>query len=210
MRDRKDVFSENLTRLLEARDISQSELARRIDVSSQSVSGWCLGNFMPRTGVIQRMCQALGVTESELLLSEEERLPSNIIRPNARQVPLIGTICAGTGIIAEEHYEGSIIIDKSIQADFALHVKGNSMSGAGIQDGDLVYIEKLTNFKEGQIYAVGIKGEDEAVIRIVNIVGNNYVLSPQNPSFSPRICDMGEVFIIGRVTGLYRPFRRDL
>lgn len=210
MRDRKDVFGENLTRLLELKDMSQSELARRIDSTSTSVSGWCAGNFMPRTDKIQKICRVLHVSESELLLTEEERMPSNLLRPNARQIPVIGTICAGTGIVAEEHYEGDVIIDKSIRGDFALHVKGDSMVGAGIYDGDLVYIEKLTNFQEGLIYAVGIKGENDAAIRTVNIVGNNYVLSPQNPAYSPKICDMSEVFIIGRVTGLYRPFGGNL
>lgn len=208
--DRKKIFGDNLTEILRRKGISQNEFARMIDTTSASMSGWCTGSFMPRMDKVQRMCRVLNVSESELLLTDEERLPSNLLRPNARQIPVIGTICAGTGIVAEEHYEGNVIIDKSIHADFALHVKGDSMIGAGIHDGDLVYIEKLTNFQEGLIYAVGIKGENDAAIRIVNIVGNNYILSPQNPSYSPKICDMSEVFIIGRVTGLYRPLGGNL
>ena len=202
--DRKEIVGKNLTRILQERDLSQIELARRINSTSASVSGWCNGVFMPRMDKIKAICKLLHIDESDILLSDEERLPSNILRPNARQIPIIGEICAGTGIAIEERYEGNVIVDKSIKADFALRIKGDSMRDAGIENGDLVYIEKLSNFKEGDVYAIGIKGEEEAVVRRVYIQDNKYILTPANPVYTPKFCDLSEVFIIGRVMGLYR------
>lgn len=164
------------------------------------VSLWAKGSF-PRAEQLDKLCRYFGITQAEML---GEALPTEVITPSARRIPILGTICAGTGIPMTETYNGDIIIDRSIRADYALKVKGDSMQDADIRNGDLVYIRKDYEWEDGAVYAVGIRGEDEAVVRRIFLQDGNYILTPANPKYRPKILDIAEGFIIGRVIGHYR------
>ncbi|MDR0487175.1 MAG: transcriptional repressor LexA, partial [Treponema sp.] len=80
------------------------------------------------------------------------------------EIPILGTVAAGQPILAEENFDGNIMLHRSMlkknKKYFALRVKGESMSGAGILDGDMAVIEKQNTVHNGDIAGVGV---DDAV-----------------------------------------------
>ena len=118
--------------------------------------------------------------------------------PEMRKIPLIGAIACGVPILADEHIEDYVNIPRQIAADFALTCKGDSMSGARIFDGDLVYIRQQDMVDNGQIAAVLIDGE--ATLKRVRIYEDHIVLEPENPHFRPLTYwgeDMNAIRILG-------------
>ncbi len=87
---------------------------------------------------------------------------------------------------------------------FALRVRGNSMIGAHICDGDHVIVRQQVQVENGEIAAVLI--HDEATVKRVQVRGRRIRLVPENPAFSPLEYDLAEeeVSVIGKVVGVVR------
>ena len=119
--------------------------------------------------------------------------------PEMRKIPLIGSIACGSPILADEHIEDYVNIPRQIAADFALTCKGDSMSGARIFDGDLVYIRQQDMVDNGQIAAVLI--DTEATLKRVKFYDDHIVLEPESPHFRPLTYwgeEMNNVRILGK------------
>lgn len=117
-----------------------------------------------------------------------------------RQTPLLGRIACGEPILAEENIEDYVDLPKHINADFALECRGDSMIGAGIQDGDVVYIQQQPEVENGQIAAV-LVGDDEATLKRFYYDGTTVQLVAENPKFAPMVFtgeDINKVRVIGR------------
>lgn len=122
--------------------------------------------------------------------------------PRTHKVPLIGSIACGEPITAEQNVEGEVDVPEGIRCDFALHCKGDSMIGAGIHDGDVVYIRIQPEVENGEIAAVRI-GE-EATLKRVYLHQNFIELRPENPAFESiirRRDEMNDVHIEGKAMG---------
>ena len=118
------------------------------------------------------------------------------------KVPLIGSIACGEPITAVQNVEGEVDVPEGIRCDFALHCKGDSMVGAGIHDGDVVYIRIQPEVENGEIAAVRI-GE-EATLKRVYLHQNFIELRPENPAFESiirRRDEMNDVHIEGKAMG---------
>ena len=101
-----------------------------------------------------------------------------------RKLPLLGDIACGTPILAEENIEQTVNVPDNIEADFCLRCKGDSMIGARIMDGDIVYIRQQADVDDGQIAAVLI--DDEATLKRVCRTWK-VVLQAEIRTFSPMI-----------------------
>ena len=118
-------------------------------------------------------------------------------------IPLLGRISAGLPIEAIENIDKYIsgISDLFGSKDiFALKVKGNSMIGAGIFDGDIVIIKKQPKAENGEIIAALI--ENEATVKRFYKEKNNIKLVAENPEYEPIVAD--NIQIIGKVIGVIR------
>jgi repressor LexA len=125
-------------------------------------------------------------------------------RSGVRHVPLLGRIAAGTPIQAVEDIEEVMPIPASLIGDgtfFMLKVKGDSMVGAGINDGDLVVIRKQDDANNGEIVAALL--EEEATVKTLMRQGGRTVLRPENPTYEPIEVD-GDGRILGKVVALLR------
>lgn len=100
------------------------------------------------------------------------------------RLPLLGKIAAGQPILAEEDCEYYYPVEDA-RADFCLRVRGDSMIGAGIKDGDIVLIRKQEAVDDGEIAAVLI--EDEATLKRVYITNDAVTLISENPKYKPMI-----------------------
>lgn len=103
---------------------------------------------------------------------------------NEGKLPLLGKIAAGQPILAEEDCEYFSPINDT-KADFCLRVRGDSMVGAGIKDGDIVFIRKQESVDDGEIAAVLV--EDEATLKRVYISDDAVTLISENPKYKPMV-----------------------
>ena len=105
--------------------------------------------------------------------------------PQTVRKPLLGNIACGEPITAIEDADEYVEVPKNIKCDFVLHCKGDSMIGARIYDGDLVYIRIQPDVEHGEIAAVMIDGE--TTLKRVRKESFGIVLWPENPNFTPLV-----------------------
>jgi repressor LexA len=122
-------------------------------------------------------------------------------------VPLIGSISAGTPILADENIEDYLVLPAGYAGDdghFALSVTGTSMIDAGILDGDVVVVRRQDDADEGDIVAALLAGagEEEATVKRLHREGDRVVLVPENPTMEP--FDMTDGQILGKVVAVLR------
>jgi len=118
-------------------------------------------------------------------------------------VPLLGTVAAGVPILAQENIESYISFDNPCADSselFALRVKGESMIGAGILDGDVLVVRRTPVAENGEIVVALI--EDEATVKRIYKVNGHIELRAENPAFDPIV--LNEVTVLGKVVACRR------
>lgn len=120
-------------------------------------------------------------------------------------VPLVGTVTAGTPILAVENLEGYFPLPPDLARDeqtFMLRVQGDSMIEAGIFNGDKIICKKTSYAENGDIVVALI--DDSATVKRFYKKQGKFILHPENSALSDIVLDYVE--IIGKVTGLIRKF----
>jgi repressor LexA len=147
-------------------------------------------------------------------LKHEEKRPRTLELTNSRKddhssiidVPLLGSVAAGVPLLAEENFEKNIPIHSSFlkknKKYFALKVKGDSMSGAGILDGDLAIIEKLSVVHNGEITVAVLN--DAVTLKRFYKESSRIRLQPENPAYKATYSK--DVKILGRLAGVIRSY----
>ena len=206
-------FANNIRFLRRQRNISQEELAEMVGYKSfTTIQKWETGDSEPNMGVLRQLADIFHLSIRELgetaleYKSSDRPLPSNIILPSAHKLPIMGTICAGDGVVCEDDYQGTFIVDIDVKADYCLKVHGDSMIGANIYDGDIVFISKSYDFVQDQIYAIERLDYNEASLKRVTQDGDTLILNPCNPEYHAMVTDYEEVRIIGRCVGVLHKY----
>ncbi len=121
-------------------------------------------------------------------------------------VPLLGQVPAGRLDTAVEDVEGYVPARKRRGGArlFALRVRGDSMTGAGILDGDVVLVRRQATAESGDI-VVAMVG-DEATVKRLRVKGRRIELRPENPAYEPIVPDPRELTLLGKVVELRRYF----
>lgn len=191
------------------REIYDYLLERTQDGVPPSVREICAAVGLRSTSSVQANLAALeaaGYISRDPMLKRSIRILGTAMcqAENITHIPLLGTIAAGhPSHIFEEDVESYIPYSGYVSRDkplFALRVKGESMLGAGILDGDIVFVEKTPVASNGEI-VVALLDEDTTVKRFFRESGH-IRLQPENDVFKPIICK--EVIILGKVVGLLR------
>ena len=119
-------------------------------------------------------------------------------------IPLIGSVAAGSAIMAYENVEKNIHsnpLNKSV--DFFLRVQGESMTDAGILDNDLVGVRKTKNAENGEIVVARL--EDEVTLKRFKKDSSGIRLVAENKSFSDiRVDETSNFSIEGKAVGIIR------
>jgi len=122
-------------------------------------------------------------------------------------IPIVGTVAAGIPILSEENWEGTITVHQSAlkknRTYFALRVRGDSMSGAGIMDGDMAIIEKLNVVRNGEI-AVAVV-DDAVTLKRFYRENSRFKLQAENPAYKPIFSR--DVRILGRLAQIIRNYK---
>src|SRR5689334_10576498 len=119
-------------------------------------------------------------------------------------VPLVGQIAAGAPILATEQIEETLSLPQDLVGTgtlFALRVKGDSMTGAGIFDGDTVVIRQQKTADDGTIIAALVEGE-EATVKRLSRKGGRVRLLAENPAYEP--IEPDDVQVLGKVVAVLR------
>lgn len=203
-------FSNNIRFLRKQRNLTQEELAEMVGYKSfTTIQKWETGDSEPNMGVLRQLADIFHLSISELVETDLESkatsrpLPSNIITPAAYAVPILGTICAGSGIHCEENFQGHFYVDHTIKADYCLKVKGDSMIDAGIYDGDFAFIRKSFDYSDGDIYAVCWGAEESASLKKLYKMDDKVMLQPCNSDYAPTLVDADDIYIVGECIGTY-------
>lgn len=149
----------NIKQLREDKGLSQDELAKKTGYTSRSsIAKIEKGEVdLPRSKIIA-FAEALDTTPSYLMgwsdipnsPENEAKQFDNIFPVSIKKFPLLGEIACGEPIFVNEDRESYVLSGTDINADFCLKAKGDSMIGARIFDGDVVFIKKLKLWKMGK------------------------------------------------------------
>ena len=126
-----------------------------------------------------------------------------LTRREVVNVPVIGTVAAGTPILAEQNIEDYLPIPAEMLPNkevFMLKVKGNSMIEAGIYSGDKVIVAKQPDAENGDKVVALV--DDSATVKTFYKENGHFRLQPENSTMDPIILD--HVEILGKVIGLFR------
>ncbi|MGH7333500.1 MAG: transcriptional repressor LexA [Candidatus Rokuibacteriota bacterium] len=163
---------------------------------------------LERKGVLKRRATS-GRTSRALTLAHPQTTGE------FRRVPVLGRIAAGAPLLAEEHRDGELPFAPSAlpgpaEDFFALRVRGDSMIGAHICDGDLVVVRRQSAAQPNDIVValLGDGAEAEATVKRFVPEGPRVVLKSENPTMGPIVVDpRSRAFkILGKVIGVVRGF----
>lgn len=196
-------IGDNIKKLRESKGLSQVELGKIAGVSDKAVSTWENNIKTPRMGVIQKLSDYFGVSKSDIIEDVNDIISKydNISPISKQKIPLLGEIACGKPIYADEHIECYIEAGTNVQADFCLKAKGDSMIGARILDGDIVFIRKQDMVEDGEIAAVII--ENEATLKRVYYDKENNLLKlvAENPNVATMVYsgeELNQIHILGK------------
>lgn len=130
----------------------------------------------------------------------------NITRRELVNIPIIGSVTAGTPILAVENIEGYFPISPDFLGSgptFMLKVKGESMINAGIYDEDYILVQSESTAENGEIVVALI--DDSVTVKRFFKEDNYYRLQPENDFMDPII--VKECSIVGKVVGLFRSMK---
>ena len=193
-----------LKELRKSRGMTLDELAERVGTSKQTIHRYENGIIanVPHDKV-ESLASALGTTPQELMGWDDEpsKEYAGVMPLTVKQLPVLGDIACGMPIYVEEKHESFIAVADQLEADFCLKARGDSMTGARIFDGDIVFIRSQSTVENGEIAAVIIG--DEATLKRVYFYPNEgkLILSPENPRYAPLVYvghELESVKIIGK------------
>ena len=180
-------------------DLSHLDVANKVGVSLSTYYRWINGESTKlKRNTIERLSNVL---ECDI---------DSIIEETNRIKPILGKVKAGYDLIAQQDIEGYVELGKADaqKGDYFLRVKGDSMEGSHIYDGDLLYVQICNEVPSGSI-AVVLVG-DEATVKKVKYKNDLMILEASNPKYEARYFTAKEVETIPvRIIGIVRFVRTD-
>lgn len=186
------MLADNLRALRKEKGMTLEELASRIGTSKQTIHRYengVISNIPPEK--IVAIAEALDTTPANLMGWSDSSFSVadafGAIPIGMKKLPILGAIACGEPIYADEEHESYAAIDSSLDADFCLRAQGDSMIGARIFDGDIVFIRSQNSVDNGEVAAVIIN--DEATLKRVYYYPEEekLILSPENPRYAPLV-----------------------
>ena len=171
------------------------EIGEAVGLSSTSSVTHQLSQ-LEKAGYLKR--DARGARAMEVVATETVQ-PTESTRSAADadsvHIPLLGTIAAGTGVLADEQVEAVMPLPRDLVGHgelFMLKVKGDSMVNAAICDGDFVVVRSQPTASNGDIVAALLDG-DEATVKTYKQRDGHVWLMPHNPDFEPILGDHARI-----------------
>lgn len=206
------TLGQKIKMLRESKGISQDELGKILGTNKQSIYKYENGivTNIP-IDKIKIMAEFFNVSPAYIMGWEDKPHDdkkvnvfssiSNIHPYKNKKVPLLGEIACGQPIYTNESRDAFVLSDESLDVDFCLTCKGDSMINARIFDGDIVFIKQQPTVDNGEIAAVVI--DDEATLKRVYYYKkeNKLILQAENPAYAPLVYigeELDHINILGK------------
>jgi len=181
------------------------EIGGAVGLASPSTVHAHLAN-LERAGLLRR--DPTKPRALELVGLRRETPPASEPAAEVRRLPLLGQIAAGGPLLADQNIEDYLSVPEPLShggEEFLLRVRGDSMTGAGILDGDFVVVHRQQDARNGDI-VVALAGDDETVdeatVKRFFRENGRIRLQPENEALEPIFADY--VQILGKVVGVFR------
>lgn len=209
-------FSDRLKTLRKSRGLTQKSFAKVIStkdkkITASAVGMWEQGRRTPDIETFEAIADYFNVDMDFLkgksnvttrLVSFDTTKPfDNLFHIELKKFPLLGEIACGEPIFCNEERDSYVMAGANIAADFCLKAKGDSMVGARIEDGDVVFIREQPQVENGEIAAVIIN--DEATLKRMTYYPdqNLVILKAENSKYADIVLQgeqLNEVRVLGK------------
>ena len=195
------TFGNILKKLRQDNNMTQDELAKKIDTSRSNIANYENGKNMPSVDILEKLSKLFDCT-TDYLLGKSDNRNSDV---PISKIPVLGTVKAGYDWLAEENIVDYITLKENIPnvgEYYALRITGDSMLPL-LAEGDLVIVHDQDDVESGQTAVVLINGEEATVKKVVK-TNDGIELHAMNPYYPVKkftFEDMQKipVKIIGRV-----------
>ncbi len=207
--DFNKVFSKNLRLYLDKNNMTQLDLAKRLNVGTTSVSNWCNGLKSPRMDKVDAMCKLFNCSRTDLM---EDNTSLSTSRKRGVVVKVLGRVAAGIPIEAVEDVVDTEEITEEMASTgtyFGLQIKGDSMEPR-MCSGDVVIVRQQDDAESGEIVIAMVNGDDATCKRLrkyrdgIELISNNPAYPPM--FYSNEDIEKKPVRIIGKVVELRGKF----
>ena len=194
---------ERLKLLRQKKNVLQKDVAEALNVSRTTYVKYENGDSEPSHKILIQLAKYYDVSLDYLLgiSNSPKGTLQNIFPISKKKYRLLGEIACGKPIFADEDRESYVMSGTDIDADFCLKAKGDSMSGARILDGDIVFIKEMPMVNNGDIAAV-IIGDEATLKRVYYYQGQaKLILQAENPKYEPLVFigeELNEIRILGK------------
>lgn len=204
-------FGNNLKKIRQEHDMTQEELAKRINTSRSNIANYENDKNMPSIEILNKLSEILNCSTDYLLgKSDARNNTSNIDESDKKfyMCPVYGQISAGQPNWAEECIEGRLPLDPDLmgivnpEEHFFLRVNGESMNKV-IRNGAFALIHKQDMVEDGEIAVVLVNGYD-ATLKKFTRQGDMIILEPESndDSFKTQVYDKNTTIkILGKYVG---------
>lgn len=205
------TFKDRLNEALILRNMKPAELAKISKINEGAISQYRKGAYKANQPNLEKLAKALNVSIPWLMGGDVPLTDyikntnidfskfENIFSLEIKQVPMLGKIACGKPIMSDEVFSGYVQCGAQIHADFCLRAEGDSMIGARIYDGDIVFIRQQPEVENGEIAAVAI--DNSVTLKRVYVSEDYIELIAENPKFKPlriRKEDAENIKILGK------------
>lgn len=208
---------DNIKKLRLEKGYNMKQAALALNLPYTTYVSYEKGDREPNSDVLVKIADFYNTTVDYVLAVSSVRNPTMNVNipdgflppPQTVKRPRLGVISCGEPIMSEENFDGYDDVPENIHCDFTLVCEGDSMVGARILDGDIVYIKQQSTIENGQIAAVLVDG-CEKLLKRVYISEDSIILQAENPNYSPISFfkeDMNRVSIIGKAAGFFSPIK---
>ena len=200
-------MAERIKERRKALGYTQTELGLKLGLQASAIANYENGRVKNmKRSVIANMAKVLECSPAYLMGLEDEETficLQNIYPIELKRFPLVGEIACGKPKYANEDRESYIMAGTDIKADFCLKASGDSMIGARILDGDIVFIRKQEIVDNGEIAAVVVNNDNEATLKRLFYYKEKslLILKAENPTYEDLIFqgeELNEVHILGK------------
>lgn len=203
------IFSAQLKYYLKKNDMTQLELAKRLNVGTTSVYNWCNGIKTPRMDKVDAMCSIFNCNRSDLMVEKSTDVKN---QRKGVVINVLGRVAAGVPIEAIEDIIDTEEITQELAATgdfFGLQIHGDSMEPR-MCEGDVVIVRQQNDAENGDVVIAMINGND-ATCKRLRKYRDGIELVSNNPSYEPMFFSNEEILnkpvkIIGKIVELRGKF----
>lgn len=189
-----DLIRKNFKKIRKEKGLTQKQVGDSLGVTESLINQWESGRVNISFEKIIKLSDAYGIDVDQFNILKDEQ------GNEYYKVPILGDIACGLPIFAQDNIEDYMALpikyrDKDNEQHFFLRAKGNSMTGVGINDGNLLHMRTTSDLKKGQIGGFLFKDSGEVNLKIYHPMPkqNKVILKSANKSYPDLIFENEEI-----------------